>query len=150
MDKITVTGDDKNNVVIKSKNNPEYGHIRVTQLRPVFDEKGFLRPKNLSALIPGLIGDLKMLKWTVNQEVSGRIIIKEQLAPFNPKDPDKDLKIAGKTGITCVADGQPIYRKTFFTTSQDAPDVLVAHTNGEEIKAAYEKLEKEGANLQKS
>ncbi len=151
MEKITVTGDDKGNAIIKSKNNPEYGHIRVSQVRHMFDEKGFVRPKTLTALVPGLIGDLKSLKWSVNEEVPGKIYVKESLTPFNPKDPDKDLKIAGKTGITCMLDGKPIYRKTFFTTNQATPDVLIQHSNTEEIKAAYLKLEEEEkANLQKS
>ena len=44
--------------------------------------------------------------------------------------------MAGDTGIVCCVDGQPIYRKTFFTKDQTAEDVLIAHDNGDAIREA--------------
>ena len=52
-------------------------------------------------------------------------------------NPERDYKIAGKTGIVCCQDGQPIYRKTFYTLNSSAEDVLVSHNNIEDIRAAY-------------
>jgi hypothetical protein len=75
-------------------------------------------------------------------------VVKEQLKPFNKRNPEKDLKVAGDTGITCMVDDQPIYRKSFYSQDDNAKDVLVAHTNVEAIKAAYAKsLETAGADL---
>lgn len=146
--KVIVTSDAAGNVVVPSKNNPEWGHIRVEQDRIVVDEKGFGRMKKVSALIPGEIKDLRKFGWKAGQAIKGTIIFKEQLTPFNPKDPERDYKIAGATGIVCCYYGEPIYRKTFFTTNPNAEDVyskdetgqIITHTNGDDIRAAYLKL----------
>ncbi len=125
------------NVINKSKNNPDYGYIRVEQTRMAVDEMGFARKQTLSALISGTVETLQSFGWTLGQEIEGSIVVKESMKPFNKKNPDADLKIAGETGIVCEVNGAPIYRKNFYSTSDTAEDVLIAHTNGAEIKAAY-------------
>ena len=58
--KVKVTADESTGaVVVISKNNPEWGHIRVTQVRASFDDNGFVRKRNISALIHGTVEDLK-------------------------------------------------------------------------------------------
>jgi len=136
--KVKVTAEEvTGNVVVVSKNNPEWGHIRVEQSRTMIDDNGFARKRNISALIHGTVEDLKSFKWVNGQEVPGKIIAKESLEPFNYNQAERDYKIAGKTGIVCCQDGQPIYRKTFYTLNSSAEDVLVAHNNIEDIRAAY-------------
>jgi hypothetical protein len=136
--KVKVTADETTGLVVNvSKNNPEWGHIRVQQSRTMIDDNGFVRKRNISALIHGTVEDLKSFKWVDGQEVAGQIIAKESLEPFNYNQPERDYKIAGKTGIVCCQDGQPIYRKTFYTLNSSAEDVLVAHNNVEDIRAAY-------------
>lgn len=148
MSKVKVTADAAGNVIVQSKNNSEWGHIRVTQDRMIVDENGFARKKTLSALILGTLSDLKAFGYKKDQEIEGRIIFKESLEPFNTNDPDRDYKIAGKTGIVCCQDGQPIYRKNFYSQDPSAMDVTVEHDNGEAIKAAYAELkEKESSEL---
>lgn len=144
--KVIVTADESGAVIIISENNPAWGHIRVTQKRVIVDEKGFAKAKTMSALIPGELADLKAFGYVKNQEIEGRVIVKESLTPFNPKEPERDLKIAGKTGIICTLDGQPIYRKTFYTENLSARDVRIQHTNGEDIKIAYDQLKIEEEN----
>lgn len=141
--KVIVCADKAGNVIAKSQNNPEFGHIRVEQVRMVIDEQGFARQKKLSALIPGKIVDLVGFGWSVGQEVKGKILVKESLTPFNPKDPERDYKIAGKSGIVCKVDDDPIYRKHFYTLNEALEDELVPHTNKEEIEAAYAEVEEE-------
>ncbi|MBP01292.1 MAG: hypothetical protein CMM25_00570 [Rhodospirillaceae bacterium] len=143
--KTKVAADKAGNVIVRSSNNPEYGHIRVEQTRMVIDDSGFARRKKLSALIPGLVEDLKGFAWSADEQVEGKIIVKESLNPFNSSDPERDYKIAGNSGIVCCQDGQPIYRKNFFTLSSSAEDVSVEHTNGDEIKAAYAELKENAA-----
>ena len=148
--KVKVTADDAGNVIIPSQSNPEWGYIRVIQDRMFIDDNGFARKKTLSALIPGLVTDLKGFDWKNNQEVSGSIVVRESFESFNAKEPERDYKIAGKSGIVCCQDGQPIYRKTFYTLKNAAEDVAVAHTNIEDIRASYAQGAevKENSNLQ--
>jgi hypothetical protein len=146
--KVIVTADAAGNVVVPSSNNSEWGHIRVTQKRVVIDERGFARPKTASALIAGLVKDLKDFGWKAGQELDGTIYYKEQLEPFNKKEPKRDMKVAGKTGIPCCIDGQVIYRKGFYTTNPNQDDVfiideygcIVSHDNGDAIREAYRNL----------
>lgn len=138
--KVKVTADELGNVVVVSKNNPTWAHIRVEQTRVVVDDNGFARKRSISALIHGTTEDLKSFGWVLGQELSGKIIFKESLQPFNMKEPERDYKIAGKTGIVCCLDGQPIYRKTFYTLNSNSEDSAIAHNNTEDIRAAYSTL----------
>ena len=80
--------------------------------------------------------DLQSLNLNESTPLNGKIIVKESVTPFSNNDPDRDLKIAGETGIICSVDDQPIYRKTFFVADITAQDVLIAHTNGDAIREA--------------
>lgn len=149
--KVTVTADKSGQAIVASSQSPEYGFVRVQQTRSIVDERGWLRNKTVAALILGSVSDLKTAGYKHGQEVEGTITIKESLTPFNKKNPEKDLKIAGKTGITCMVGDKPIYRKAFYSQDADAKDELVEHTNVEAIRAKYaEDLaadKKQGANL---
>jgi hypothetical protein len=136
--KVTVIGNEQGQVINVSANNPEYGYIRVVQTRTMFDESGFLRARKVYALIPGRVEELEMAGFRANQELNGQIIVKESLTPFNETDPERDLKMAGDTGIVCSVEGQPIYRRTQYTASSNAEDTLIQHDNVEELRAAYE------------
>ncbi len=143
MNKVIVRADEAGNVIAQSKNNVKFGHIRVEQTRMIIDEEtGFAKKKTISALIPGEIADLKGFGWKDGQEVEGKIVIKERLTPFNEKEPDRDIKIAGNTGVTCMDSDKVIYRKHFYTTDASATDKLHAHTNTDEIREAYEAIKK--------
>lgn len=134
--KTIVLGNGTGGVIHTSKNN-EYGYIRVEQERSLFDSKGFLRRKQVSALIPGTIDDLQKAGFYEGQELPGKVVIVEQTTAFNVSKPDLDLKVAGQTGIICTKDGKKIYRKHFYTVFTDAEDQLIQHTNGEDITEAY-------------
>lgn len=137
--KVKVTANKEGHVIVKSGTNAIYGHIRVEQVRMVIDDvTGFAKRKKISALIPGIIDDLKGFGWSDNQEIEGKIRIVEQLYPFNKKDPDRDLKIAGESGIVCCKDGTPIYRKHFYTQNISLNDINELHNNEDEILQAYE------------
>lgn len=135
--KVKVTANEDGRVVIPSDNNPTFGYVRVKQERAVTDENGWIRIKSLTALVPGTVSDLTKLGWVNGQMISGTIVIREQMMPFNKRNPERDLKVAGNTGIVCKVGDDPIYRNTFYTTNPSAQDVIIAHTNVDEIKAAY-------------
>lgn len=143
--KVKVTSNDEGAIIIVSENNPDYGHIRVTQERIIFDINGFAKPRVISAFVHGTLDDLKSIGWSAGQEVEGKIIERESLKPFNPKQPERDYKVAGKTGVICNVDGQPIYRKTLYTTNINALDERIAHTNTNEIKLAFDALKEQEA-----
>lgn len=133
---VNVSSNEDGGVITLSKNNPEFGFIRVTQRRLVINKKGWVNMKELSALVQADIETLKSLEWVANQKLVGNIVIKESLEPFNNEYADKDLKVAGDTGIVCCLDGQPIYRKCFYDPTGNDPDSLVQHNNSVEIKSA--------------
>lgn len=132
--KVRVISDKNGNVVNVSQNNPEYGYIRVEQNAFQLNNEGWLRIIKKSALIKGKVEDLIECKYKDGDEIGGKIIIVESLTPFNSENPDRDLKIAGSTGVICRIDDQPIYRQTFLTFDENAQDELLLHTNRDEIK----------------
>jgi hypothetical protein len=135
--KVKVTADKAGNVISTSLANPEWGHIRVEQTRMLVDEKGFARATRISALIAGQVAGLAAFGFTSGLELPGRIYVKESTTPFNNKAPEKDLKIAGSTGIICMFGDKPIYRKNFYSENGSKEDETLEHTNGEEIQEAY-------------
>lgn len=138
--KVVVLADETTGAVVNvSTNNPEYGYIRVQQVRTMIDDNGFLRRKPVSALIPGTISELKESGFFAGQQLDGKILVEESLEPFNEKTPERDLKIAGETGIVCTLGGLPIYRRTKFSFDSFGVDTLVKHDNVEELRTAYAK-----------
>ena len=135
-------------VVNLSANNPEYGYIRLEQTKAIIDDNGFLKNKTISTLLQGEATDLQTLGFFAGQELAGKICIQESLEAFNSKNPERDLKVAGQTGIVCTKGGSPIYRKTVYdptSTKSEAYDMtgsktdeLVQHDNVEELRAAYD------------
>lgn len=134
MSKVKVTADQNGNVVGVSQNNPEYGYIRVEQQAIQINEQGWLKNVKRSALLKGKVTDLLETGYKAETELPGKIVVVESLTAFNTENPDRDLKIAGSTGIVCRIDDQPIYRQSFYTTNPNAFDELITHTNSEEIK----------------
>lgn len=134
MGKVVVTADKNRNVIGVSENNPEYGYVRVEQTGSFINDQGWLRISRRSALIKGLVKDLVETGFAEGQELDGKIVVIESLTPFNSENPDRDLKIAGETGVVCRTDDQPIYRQTFYTTNANSQDQLIMHTNTEEIR----------------
>lgn len=149
MRKVTVTADPSGQAISVSKDSPNYGFVRVSQTRTIVDDRGWIRAKDVAALILGSVEDLKKAGFQSGQELEGKIVIKESLTPFNKKNPEKDLKVAGNTKITCMVGNKPIYRKAFYSQDAETKDVLVAHTNVEAIRAAYAASLTEKADLKK-
>ena len=106
----------------------------------IINKKGWLNVKPVSTLVQGEIEMLEKLEWKTNQQLKGHIVIKESLESFNTNNPERDYKIAGETGVVCCVDGQPIYRKTFYDITGQDTDVLIEHTNQNEIRKAAEEL----------
>jgi len=134
--KVYVVGDPTTkSVIVQSKNNPEYGYVKVVQTKQLVDVNGFLRRIQVPARIQGYVGEHKVSGYYEGQELTGRVVIRESLTPFNTKNPEGDLKIAGSTGVVCKVNGQPIYRKTVYTDIPTVKEELIAHDNVEEIRA---------------
>lgn len=134
MSKVVVTADANGNVIGISKNNPEYGYVRVEQTVNQINDRGWLRTVKRSALIKGQIKDLVEAGFTEGKQLPGKIVVVESFKPFNPENPDRDLKIAGDTGVICRVEDEPIYRQTFYTFNENAVDEFIMHTNTNEIR----------------
>lgn len=142
--KVIVTANAEGHVVVRNEDNPDWGYIRVEQNRMDIDDlTGIAKLQKVSALIPGLVNDLRTFGFADKQEIEGKIRVVEQLTPFNNKYPDKDIKIAGRSGIACCVGDSPIYRKNFYTRNETLTDQRIAHTNEAEIKAAYASIDME-------
>jgi hypothetical protein len=70
-------------------------------------------------------------------ELNGRIIVQESTTPWNEKNPERELKVAGATGIVCRIEGNPIYRRTLYTEKENLTDTFLAHDNVDELRHAY-------------
>jgi hypothetical protein len=136
--KVTVAGDAaSNSVIVVSENNPEFGHVKLEQTRSIIDDNGFLKRKVTSTLIHGNVDELRQMNFFIGQELPGNILVKESLEPFNKKNPEREMKVAGDTGIVCTFEGNPIYRKTYYSASANAQDLFIQHDNVEELRTAY-------------
>jgi len=134
MSTVKVRADKNGNVIAVSENNPEYGWIIVEQLATQM-ENNWLKKTLRTARIMGKVEDF--IDAGLNKagaQVSGKIVVVESLTPFNPENPDLDMKVAGSTGVICRVDDQPIYRKSMYTANLNACDEFIAHTNTEEIR----------------
>jgi hypothetical protein len=139
--KVYVVGDPTTKaVVVQSKNKPDYGYVRVVQSRSMVGADGFYRKIEVPALIHGFTSDLIHEGYYAGQELPGRVVIKEALTPFNVTEPNRDLKIAGTSEVTCTVNGQAIYRKTIYTEVASVEEVLIAHDNIDEIRAANKRM----------
>jgi hypothetical protein len=136
--KVTVLADEKTGAVVNvSENNSDYGFIRVQQQRTMIDDSGFLRRKSISALVPGTVSELTDSGFYAGQQLDAKIVVEESLDPFNTKSPERDLKIAGETGIVCTLGGLPIYRRTLLSFDATTADSLIKHDNVDELRNAY-------------
>jgi hypothetical protein len=124
-------------VVRVSETNPEFSSVRLEQVRTVIGNNNFIERKVVSTLLQGATADLTAMGFYAGQELPGTIVIEESLAPFNKKTPERDLKVAGETGIVCTVGGQPIYRRAVYSTASNAQDTLIKHDNVEQLRSAY-------------
>ena len=139
---VVVTANAEGHVIVQSKKNSIFGFIRLEQVR-LYVKDDWCTEKKLSALVRGTMIRLKKLGWVEGQVLPGKITIIEQMIPFNKKSPERDFKVAGKTGIVCIKDYNPIYRNCFWSEDPNALDVLIRHDNGEAISIALEQIKKE-------
>ena len=139
---VVIVKDDQKNSIRVSKKNPVYAHVRLVQERSWLSANGWFTQREISTLIHGKTEQLKNAGIGRKKNLPGNIYIVEQLFPFTSKNPDKDLKYAGKTGVVCKAADPDtgevlnIYRKTFYDAAGTKEDVLVEHINGDEIRKA--------------
>jgi hypothetical protein len=139
--KVKVVADATTKLVINQSANPIFGYVRVVQNRVVIDDNGFMKRKEFSALIHGLIEDLQSVGYYDGMELNGTIVAEESLDPFNKKEPSKSIKKAGDSNVACTLGGFPIHRRTKYTAKSGAEDILIAHDNKAEVKAAYASTE---------
>ena len=71
-------------VIMQSPNNPEYGYVRLEQVRTMIDENGFLRRKVVSTLIHGTVSELQLTGFYLGQEMPGAIVIYKKRITENP------------------------------------------------------------------
>ena len=139
--KVDIMPDEHGNKIRVSTNNPEFGYIRLQQSATTIGTNNWLKTNSRSTLVHGKVEELEQ-SFANMDSIPGQLVIREQITPFSEIDSDRDLKMAGQTGIICKAvdteTGEivPIYRKTFFDPTMNMTDILVAHVNSDEIREA--------------
>ena len=139
--KVDIMPDEHGNKIRVSTNNPEFGYIRLQQSATTIGTNNWLKTNSRSTLVHGKVEELEQ-SFANMDSIPGQLVIREQITPFSENDSDRDLKMAGQTGIICKAvdteTGEivPIYRKTFFDPTMNMTDTLVAHVNSDEIREA--------------
>jgi hypothetical protein len=128
-----VTVRKENGATVRVSNNPEYGFIVLEQIASELKD-GWISDKTLTTIIQGKTSVLESMD--LSKPLIGKIVVLESLKPFNDKQPERDLKYAGDTGIVCMDGDNPIYRKTEFTYDTNAHSEFIKHTNGAEIRSA--------------
>jgi hypothetical protein len=142
---VTITPDSNGNIIRQSR-NPEIGYIVLKQESSEV-KRGWLNNKTRTALLRGNIDDLKAQKYKKNSKLPGRIVVFETTEPLSAIDPERGLKRAGDGGIICcTADGEPIYRETYWDPSGQDEDSFIPHANGDLIRAAKSATPEELAN----
>jgi hypothetical protein len=135
---IFVTADENGNVIIQT-NNPEVYYVKLIQYRMEVNRRGFVNRKPYVTFLKGSLENLRSLGVENKKTLPGNIVVEESTSPFGD-DPSQNLKKAGNTGIVLyTVDGEPIYRQTFWDKSGTERDILIAHANGDEIKAHIKK-----------
>lgn len=127
MSKVIVTANLDGRVIVPT--GESFGYIRVEKTTDTFTDRGFAVKKTVSALVFGKLDVLNSFGWRDGQELDGTIVIRESLTPFNKKDPNKDLKVAGKSNIPCTKGGRNIYRRAVYTPNVSAVDEFIKHDN---------------------
>jgi hypothetical protein len=135
---VTVTADDLGNVITQTL-NPEIGYIKLEQKAKSINGN-WIKNQKRTALIFGKMEDLTALDFKANQQLEGKIIVEESFIPFNVNNAERDIKMAGQTGIACHVDGQPIYRRQRYTNNCNEHDSYIQHSNTEEIKEALDAM----------
>ena len=136
---VTIVADELNNKIRISKNNAEYAHVLLRQDKTIINSNGWINTRTLHTLLHGKVEALKDYGISKMKYLPGQIVVTEQLTPFNEENAEQDYKYAGKTGVVCCVDGQPIYRKCFYDATNLKEDELIAHTNGDAIREANNK-----------
>ena len=128
-----VTVRKENGATVRVSNNPEYGYVVLEQIASEL-KGGWISDKTLTTIIQGKTSVLESMD--LSKPLIGKIVVLESLKPFNDKQPKRDLKYAGDTGIVCMDGDNPIYRKTEFTYDINKHSEFIKHTNGADIRNA--------------
>ena len=134
--KVKVTADELGNVITPTA-NPEIGYIKLEQKSNIINGN-WIKNQRKTCLIFGKFEELQDFGFKKDDELDGNIIIEESFIPFNENNAEKEMKMAGSTGIPCLLDGQPIYRRQRYTTNLNETDILIQHNNTAQIKEAIE------------
>jgi hypothetical protein len=115
---VTVVAHPETGEIIKVKDNPDYGTIRVDSEQKVFSN-GFFNIQKRSAFIRGEIENLKLLNLKEGSRMKGQIIKEES---FNPFFEGQDPKINPNTAEVVLTNGMPTYLNYVFTDDLNATD----------------------------
>ncbi len=102
---VTVRKNEDGTFISKTKNK-DIGFV-IYEQKAVELRNGWYADKSLSALVLGPIALLESMDHS--KPLTGKIIVREQLEPFNDKDLTYKLKYAGDSKVVCMKGDKPIF-----------------------------------------
>ena len=162
--KVLITPTESGKVINSYESNPEFGYIKLEQTitKPV---AGWLKEFKSSTLMKGSIKALQsFVQQNPTLQLSGKLVTKEYTESAVPEEFanqffNKDLgyeeqikgyvKRAGKDGPALLSGTERIVRFTVWDSNNSDQDVIIMHTNSEEVKAFNASKSLESAKLPK-
>lgn len=114
-------------VVVASGGEKGWGYLRVESETHEFSESGIVNMRKRSCLIKGPLEVLNSLKYTAEQQLSGKIVYVDSLQPTNPMNLDQDKLINPKTQQGITSGGKQVYRTAFYDASGTKADVKLEY-----------------------
>ena len=164
MSKVTIAPSKEGNLVTPYDNAPEYGYIILAQTKSSF-VNGWLKESTNRTIMKGSVTSLeKFVQSNPNLSIAGKLVVSEYLEDEVPEAVasahfDKSLtfeeqisnyiKRAGTDGPELTAGGKRILRFVMLDSSATQVDSLIAHDNGDAVKAFNAAAAKKSATLPK-
>ena len=140
--KIQIVPDQSGNKIRPSKTDGT-SFVRLEQsLISLNPTTGWLKNTSLSTIVIGPT-DLIAKSFHHLETLPGQLVVLESFTPSNPNDLDKDIKRAGSDdapvclGLSPDGEHLSIYRRVIFDPTSTLSNVLIPHTNGDEIRAFH-------------
>ena len=163
MGKVSITPSKEGNLVTAYAGNADFGFIILAQTTSLF-VNGWLREVTKRTIMKGGVKALQsFVSGNPTLEVEGQLVVKEYTEGDVPdaissqhfdsslpyeEQIDGYIKKAGSEGPALMSDGKRILRFTIWDQSKSETDLVVAHDNGEEVKA-YNAATADSAELPK-
>ena len=127
----------KGTVVTPRENNPEFGAVRIDEVKTTI-VNNFVNKSRRTAFLGGTVKDLTAMNFKDGQAIAGTIVKQES---FNPFFEGQSPKINPSTSEVVLTDEKPTFLNYIYSADATALDVWVGNTSETIEEAVEEALE---------